>query len=110
MMDVPRETAISTKIIIAQSNYRTMGTSIKQKVSKAYQHTIFFITDSIGKGEIKIKFCLTKMLIANYFTKPLQEIVFHIFHSLILNVDDSEAKNYAEADQRTSRGSERHIK
>ena len=33
----------------------------------------FFGKDLVNKGEIRIEYCPTKQMLADYFTKPLQE-------------------------------------
>jgi hypothetical protein len=45
----------------------------------------FFITDRIAAGEVKIEYCPTGEMIANYFTKPLQGSLFKKFRDMIMN-------------------------
>ena len=45
----------------------------------------FFVTDAVKRQEVKIQYCATKNMIANYFTKPLQGEKFKRFRRGILN-------------------------
>jgi hypothetical protein len=45
----------------------------------------FFITDRIKAGEVKVEYCPTGEMIANYFTKPLQGSLFKRFRDMIMN-------------------------
>ena len=40
--------------------------------------------DIVEQGEIKVKYCPTHLMIAEYFTKLLQGKMFKIFHYLIM--------------------------
>ena len=44
----------------------------------------FFIKDRVDKGEIKVKYCPTYLMIADYFTKPLQGRLFNLFRDVIM--------------------------
>ena len=51
----------------------------------------FFVKDRVDKGELTIEHCPTKLMIADYMTKPLQEKKFEMFRCLIMGqktVDD----------------------
>ena len=39
----------------------------------------FFLTDQVEKGNVKIKYCPTDEMIADYMTKPLQGEKFQKF-------------------------------
>jgi hypothetical protein len=54
------------------------------KRSRAINIRYFFITDLIDKGNIEIKYCPTKLMIGDFFTKPLQGKQFAYFRDLIL--------------------------
>ena len=43
-----------------------------------------FFKDRVDKGEVKIEYCPTQMVLADYFTKPLKGKVFKIFRDVIL--------------------------
>ena len=44
------------------------------------------MTNKIAKGEIQLKHCGSLDMIADYFTKPLQQSLFKYFWDLVLNV------------------------
>ena len=43
-----------------------------------------FLKDGVNKREIKVKYCPTNLMIANYFKKPLQEKMLKTFRDLIM--------------------------
>jgi hypothetical protein len=48
----------------------------------------FFVTDRVAAGDVKIWYCPTGVMIADYFTKPLQEgSAFQQFWDQIMNID-----------------------
>ena len=47
----------------------------------------FFVTDRVSKGEMVIKYCPTKEMLADFFTKPLQGTPFRKFRDTIMNFD-----------------------
>jgi len=51
----------------------------------------FFVKDRVDKREVDIEYCPTKLMIADYLTKPLQGKQFLLFRELIMgwkNIDD----------------------
>ena len=44
----------------------------------------FFITDRISKGEVRVEWCPTKDMVADFMTKPLQGSAFREFRDLIM--------------------------
>jgi hypothetical protein len=44
----------------------------------------FFVKDRVDKNEIEVLYCPTHLMIADYFTKPLQGKVFKMFRDLIM--------------------------
>ena len=48
----------------------------------------FFVTNRVSKNEMRVEYCPTDLMIANFYTKPLQGKAFRLFQSLILNIDD----------------------
>ena len=44
----------------------------------------FFVKDCIDKGELGVKHCPMELMVADYFTKPLQERLFHYFRNIIM--------------------------
>ena len=57
----------------------------------------FFVTDRVKKGDINIKYCPTELMIADFYTKPLQGKLFRIFRNMIMNTNDQDIKNFIEA-------------
>jgi hypothetical protein len=46
----------------------------------------FFITERIARKEVAIQYCPTKQMVADYFTKPLQGVLFYKFRDQIMGV------------------------
>jgi len=44
----------------------------------------FFITDRISKGEVRVEWCPTNQMVADFMTKPLQGTIFKKFRDLIM--------------------------
>lgn len=59
----------------ASSGQRTRHMNIRQ----------FFITNKSKSGEIVIKHCPTAIMLADFFTKPLQGALFRKFRLVLLN-------------------------
>ena len=57
------------------------------------KHVIFFITDPIQAKETKVEYCPTEMMIAYFYTKPLQVKLFRLFQNLILNLREEYIQN-----------------
>ena len=49
----------------------------------------FFVADRIASKEVKVEYCPTGEMIADYFTKPLQGSLFKKFRDFIMNGDPS---------------------
>ena len=47
----------------------------------------FFLTDQIEKGNLKVKYCPTGDMIADYLSKPLQGAQFQKFRSQIMGFE-----------------------
>ena len=47
----------------------------------------FFITDRVQQNEVSIKYCPTKEMVADYFTKPLQGALFYKLRAMVMNMD-----------------------
>jgi hypothetical protein len=48
----------------------------------------FFVKDRVDKGEIDILYCPTKMMVADFFTKPLQGALFRKLKAVIMGEID----------------------
>jgi len=75
---------------IYQDNKSTILLSENGKPSSS-KHTkhldvrYYFITDCIKRGEVKVTYCPTENMLADFFTKPLQGAAFRRMRSQILN-------------------------
>ena len=58
----------------------------------------FFVTDRVAKGEMVIKYCPTKEMLADFLTKALQGTPFRQFRGTIMNSDPATQKD---ADRRS---------
>ena len=56
-----------SSILLAKNGRASSG-----KRTKHINVRYFFITDRIKKGELEVRYCLTKRIIGDFFTKPLQ--------------------------------------
>ena len=64
----------------------------KTSSSKCTRHLnvrYYFITDQIKKGHVKVAFCPTQDMVADFFTKPLQGNLFVRMRERILNLPAS---------------------
>ena len=53
-------------------------------VIKTYKYMVFFVMYRVDKGEVKIEYCPTQMMLADYYTKLLKGKVFKIFRDIIM--------------------------
>ena len=44
----------------------------------------FWVKDRVDKKEVEIKYCPTTLMLADYFTKPLQGTVFRRFRDVVM--------------------------
>ena len=51
---------------------------------QAHQCKVFFVKDRIDKGEFKVIYCPTRLMLADYFTKPLVDAFFKEMRSVIM--------------------------
>ena len=77
--------------IIFQDNISTMllernGKATSERRTKHINVQYLFITDQISKGEVRVKWCPTKDMVADFLTKPLQGAMFKRFRDLIMCV------------------------
>jgi hypothetical protein len=91
--------------VIFQDNKSTMllernGKSSSSKRTKHINVRYFFITDRISKGEVRVEWCPTNDMIADFMSKPLQGALFKKFRDLIMGVTPlSEAKTIVTRDK-----------
>jgi hypothetical protein len=60
------------------------GKASSSKRTKHINVRYFFITDRISKGEVRVEWCPTKDMVADFMMKPLQGSVFRKFRDLIM--------------------------
>ena len=75
--------------IIFQDNKSTMllernGKASSSKRTKHINVRYFFITDRISKGEVRVEWCPTAEMVADFMTKPQQGSTFKKFRDLIM--------------------------
>jgi len=66
------------------------GRSSSSKRTRHINVWYFFVADKIKKGEVKVPFCPTMNMLADFFTKPLQGSTFKKMCSIILNMPDTD--------------------
>ncbi|KAG7363646.1 reverse transcriptase RNA-dependent DNA polymerase [Nitzschia inconspicua] len=71
--------------ILLEKNGRRSSTKRTRHLDVRY----FFVTDNVHRGKLSIEYCPTGDMIADYFTKPLQGLLFRKMLKQILNIDDS---------------------
>ena len=49
-----------------------------------HRYQVFFVKDRIDKGEVRVEYCNTELMLADYFTKTLQGRLFHKFWDVIM--------------------------
>lgn len=81
-----------TPSIVYQDNQSAIlleknGTASSGKRTRHVNIRYFFITDRVKSNEIKIEYCPTGDMRADYFTKPLQGALFRRFRTEILNME-----------------------
>ena len=83
--DDPKEDILNQdnqSVMLLEKNYPfSVG-----KGSKHIHVRYFFVTDKIQKKKVKLLYCPTDKIIADYHTKPLQGALFVRFRNLILGV------------------------
>ena len=76
---------------IYQDNKSTISSSSKR--TRHLNVSYYFITDQIKKGHVKVVFCPTQDMIADFFMKPLQGVLFVNMCEKILNLPASKIAN-----------------
>ena len=54
----------------------------------------FFITNQVAKGDVRIEHCPTDMLLADYYSKPLQGEKFRVFRNQTLNINETQVDDH----------------
>ena len=79
--------------ILMQDNQSAMklennGRTSAGKRSRALNIRYFFVTDQVEKGNLKIEYLLTEMMVADFLTKPLQGKLFQEFRAKLLGLQN----------------------
>ena len=69
-------------IILAENGKASSG-----KRTRALNIRYFFIHDQVNKGNLRVVYCPTKDMRADFFTKPLQGALFHEHRAFIMGHD-----------------------
>jgi hypothetical protein len=75
--------------VVYQDNQSAMllEHNARMSSSKRTQHLdvrYFFVTDQVEKKNVRVEYCPTDRMVADFFTKPLQGSKFRCFRDLIL--------------------------
>jgi hypothetical protein len=60
----------------------------KQSSSRRTRHLniqYFFVTDHVHRKEVRIQYCPTEEMVGDFFTKPLQGVLFYKFRNQVMN-------------------------
>jgi hypothetical protein len=85
-----------SETIIYQDNQSAMlleknGRGSSSKRTRHINIRYFFVADRVANGEVKIEYCPTGDMLADYFTKPLQGSIFRKFRNEIMNLNTDSA-------------------
>jgi hypothetical protein len=77
--------------VVFQDNQSTMllaknGRASSGRRTRHIDIRYFFVTDQVKRGEIRIAYCPTGDMVADFFTKPLQGSLFRKLRAIILNI------------------------
>ena len=84
--------------VVYQDNQSAMkleknGRSSSGKRTRHINIRYFFVTDRIQENQMKVEYSPTEMMIADFYTKPLQVKLFMLFRNLILNFREEDIRN-----------------
>ena len=79
--------------VVHQDNESTMkllnnGRESSTKRTRHINIRYYFLTDRIQNGELRVKYCSTDEMIADFMSKPLQGEKFIKFRKQIMNLPD----------------------
>ena len=93
-----------TDNILHQDNESTIklarnGRPSSSKQTRHIEVRYYFITDHINRDHLRVSYCPTRDMLADYFSKPLQGSLFRKFRNLILNVSPKDELNAGHGEQ-----------
>ena len=71
-----------------------------QSIGKGSRHIkikYFSITDKVKSREIRVIYCPTKQMVADFFTKPLQGVLYFTHRNAILGIKEEDMHLYIKA-------------
>ena len=85
----------SKDTVLMQDNKSCMllhnnGKASSSKHTRHLNICYYFLSDCIANGELRVEYCPTNDMIADYYTKPLQGTKFREFRKLIMNLNEDE--------------------
>ena len=106
--------------VILQDNQSAMlmennGRASCGKRSRHLNIRYFYVTDAVKRKEVEIAYCPTEVMLADFFTKPLQGSLFRKFRAVILghvpvsriyHIEDNDPKERVEAHMRDKQSSD----
>ena len=78
-MNINQKKNFNMTAVIVQSRRKS---SISQHIKIKY----FFITEKIKEQEMKVLYCPTEEMLADFYTKPLQGRLFRIMREIIMGM------------------------
>ena len=80
----------NTSALKMEKNGRNSCTGNSRHINVRY----FFVKDRYDKGEIELRYCPTEIMLADFFTKPLQGALFLKFREVIMGWKDISTLEY----------------
>ena len=65
----------------------TNGRASSSKCTKHINIRYYYVADRVAKGDLRVIWCLTDKMIADFLTKPLQGKAFVEFRDLLMGAD-----------------------
>ena len=56
----------------------------------------YFVTDRFAGEDLRVDYCPTEKMLADFFAKPLQGKLFRMFRSMIMNIQQTDFPKYFE--------------
>ncbi len=87
--------------IVLQDNMSTIqlennGKRSSGRKTRHIEIRFFFVTDRIGKKDIRVEYCSTEKMVGDYFSKPLTGKLFYKFRNKIMNCEDGDPESWCD--------------